>query len=494
MKSLLETAILWLGRRLVGCVYRLRVLHRTPLPEGGCLLLPNHVTWVDAILLQAVFPRPIRFLVFEEYYRSRLLAPILDLFGALPVSPSRAKESVRAAAEALQRGETVCLFPEGEISRSGNLLRLQRGFELIARKAGKPVVPVWLGGLWGSIFSYSEGRYFFKWPRQIPYPATIAFGAPIESNEATVSRVREALLSLGELCFQSQAFLGGHLGRAAISGLAKKTGAPAVVDGLDGVTMSRGTALRGSIVFWRTISAVLPASWIAALAGLPSEGGEAECVVLFTSGSAAAPKGVVLTHRNLLGNIHQFSAVLGLKPHDAVLCCLPIFHSFGSTVNLWYPMLGGLRMITYPSPLDPLKNAELIQAHKVRLLCSTPTFLRGYLRKVDPSQLRSLTLIVTGAEKLPTELALAFQRRFGKEVLQGYGLTETSPVASVNIPEFPYKPTAPPQPSNRLGSVGKLMPGMAGEIRDPESGRKLKSTDTGMLWLKGANIFAGYLD
>src|SRR5438874_4574017 len=116
-------------------------------------------------------------------------------------------------------------------------------------------------------------------------------------------------------------------------------------------------------------------------------------------------------------------------------------------------------------------------------------------RKAEPVQLQSVRLLVTGAEKLPDELAKAFAARFGKEVLQGYGLTETSPVASVNLPEpKPKRPGEIVQPSNRLGSVGKLLPGMAAEIHDPETDRKISLHDTGMLWVRGANIFEGYLD
>jgi acyl-[acyl-carrier-protein]-phospholipid O-acyltransferase/long-chain-fatty-acid--[acyl-carrier-protein] ligase len=590
MNSVLGTAIRWIGGLLVRALYRVRVQHDGPLPEGGHLLLPNHMTWVDAVLLQAAYPRPIRFLAFEEYFHLRFLTPLLHIFGALPVSPTRAKEAVRAAAEALRRGETVCLFPEGEISRLGSLLKLQRGFELIARESQVPVVPVWMDELWGSIFSFSEKRYFFKWPKHLRYPVTIAFGATIPAKEATVNLVRERMLDLGERCFQERDFLQGHLGRAAIAGLSQHPSAVALVDGLDGSVLSRGmllataltlaaelrkrapepriavvlppgkgatvanlavvlagkvpvnlnftagtaavtaairiaglrTALSAQafrarlpefpwpekvwfledelpqlklrIATWRILVSLLPAKLLALLGRVPEKGDRAEAVVLFTSGSVGEPKGVILTHRNLLGNIRQCSTVLGLPRHASVLSCLPFFHSFGCTVTMWYPMLSGLRMVTLPSPLDPAKNAELIDKHQIKLLCSTPTFLRGYLRNVEPAKLRSLELIITGAEKLPNDLALAFQKRFEKKVLQGYGLTETSPVVSVNIPEIQHKPGAATQPSSRLGSVGKLMPGMTAEIRDPESGERLSTMTTGMLWLKGVNIFGGYLN
>jgi acyl-[acyl-carrier-protein]-phospholipid O-acyltransferase / long-chain-fatty-acid--[acyl-carrier-protein] ligase len=129
------------------------------------------------------------------------------------------------------------------------------------------------------------------------------------------------------------------------------------------------------------------------------------------------------------------------------------------------------------------------------LLLATPTFLRAYLRKAQPEQLRTLWLIITGAEKLPLDLGKAFEERFGQHVFEGYGLTETSPVVSVNLPEpTPRKPGEEVQPSSRVGSVGKLAPGIAAEIREPETDRKLSLHDTGMLWLRGTNIFEGYLN
>jgi acyl-[acyl-carrier-protein]-phospholipid O-acyltransferase/long-chain-fatty-acid--[acyl-carrier-protein] ligase len=120
--------------------------------------------------------------------------------------------------------------------------------------------------------------------------------------------------------------------------------------------------------------------------------------------------------------------------------------------------------------------------------------LRLYLRKAEPEQLRSLRLIITGAEKLPLELAAHFEERFLKKVFEGYGLTETAPVVSVNLPDpEPKKPGEHVQPSSRLGSVGRLAPGIAAEIREPETGQKLSLFDSGMLWLRGVNIFEGYL-
>jgi acyl-[acyl-carrier-protein]-phospholipid O-acyltransferase/long-chain-fatty-acid--[acyl-carrier-protein] ligase len=253
--------------------------------------------------------------------------------------------------------------------------------------------------------------------------------------------------------------------------------------------------LKGAAVRWGVLAKVLPASVLAALLGLPRDGGDAEAALLFTSGSSGEPKGVILSHRNLLANVTQFSLRINLGPEDKVLGCLPLFHSFGCTVTLWWVLLDGIGMVTYPSPLEVPKLAALIEKHRVSLLLTTPTFLRGYLRKAKREQLDSLRLIVTGAEKLPPSLAVAFHEAFGKEVMEGYGLTETSPASNVNLPALP--PTGDERevmPSHRPGSVGQLLPGMAVRITDPLSGEPLALDQQGIIWFRGANVFPGYLN
>src|SRR5207237_926474 len=152
---------------------------------------------------------------------------------------------------------------------------------------------------------------------------------------------------------------------------------------------------------------------------LPRPGDHAEAILLFTSGSSGQPKGVALTHRNILANVSQFGVMLAAKKDDVMLASLPFFHSFGCTVTLWYPLIEGVRTASYPNPLEAGKIAGLVERHAVTIMLATPTFLRAYLRKAEPAQLRSLRLLITGAEKLPEELANAFAARFGKEVLQG---------------------------------------------------------------------------
>jgi len=196
--------------------YRVNRFGLENLPEGGCLLLPNHVTWVDAIVLQLACPRTIRFLIYEPIYRQKLLNPFFRSIGGIPISDRKAKEAVKAAAARIKAGEIVCVFPEGELSRTGVLLRLKRGYELIAREAETVVVPVWLDQLWGSIFSFYGGKYFKKIPKVLPYPVSVAFGKPIPADKADIGTVRQALLDLGEFCYQQRPILRGHLGEDVV--------------------------------------------------------------------------------------------------------------------------------------------------------------------------------------------------------------------------------------------------------------------------------------
>lgn len=253
--------------------------------------------------------------------------------------------------------------------------------------------------------------------------------------------------------------------------------------------------LKGKISVWWALSKLLPTSLLASVLGVPRKGGNKEALLLFTSGSSGEPKGVMLTHRNLVANVSQFGTRLNRKSTDSILGCLPLFHSFGCTVTLWYPIICGLNVVYYPSPLEIKKLAELVEKHKVTVMIATPTFLRGYLRGVNREQLASIDLCVTGAEKLPQAVAEAFESRFGKVVLEGYGLTETSPVSNVNLPEI----EAPADihltmPAGRAGSVGQLLPGLAVRITHVETGEPLPLHQSGIIWFKGPNVFTGYFN
>jgi len=252
--------------------------------------------------------------------------------------------------------------------------------------------------------------------------------------------------------------------------------------------------IKKKIVKWVLISKLLPTSMLVKLLKLDTRGGHDEAVLLFTSGSSGEPKGVPLSHRNLLANVCQFGRQLRLPSDAKLLGCLPLFHSFGITVTLWYPVIEGLDLVTFPSPLETKRLAELIEQHEVDLLLATPTFLRGYMRRIDPAQLKSLRLVVTGAEKLPESLARAFQDKFGVLPMEGYGLTETSPGTNVNLPLDDPQDGTPVIPSERFTSVGPRLPGIAVRITNPATDQTTSLDQSGIIWLKGANIFNGYLN
>ncbi len=252
--------------------------------------------------------------------------------------------------------------------------------------------------------------------------------------------------------------------------------------------------LKKKMVKWGIASKLLPASVLGLVLGLNKRRDQDEATLLFTSGSSGEPKGVALSHRNVLANVCQFASRLNVGENASILGCLPLFHSFGCTVTLWFPVIEGLDLVTYPSPLETKRLAELIALHQVDVLLSTPTFLRGYMKRIEPSQLASLKLVVTGAEKLPHSLATAFKEKFGIHPQEGYGLTETSPATNVNLPNLAPVAESISLLSSRDGTVGQLLPGIAVKITDPATGADIPINQQGIIWFKGPNVFSGYLN
>lgn len=211
----------------VRLLYRLRVLHADRIPaRGGVLLVSNHVSYLDSFVLYAACPRPVRFVIVSRYLRSKAISWFLRLFGAIPITPGQSREAIRITAECLKNGDVVCIFPEGQLTRTGMLNELKKGFELIARKADCPVQPVWMQGLWGSVFSFERGRYFHKWPRRIPWPVTVAFGKPLPAATAKIAWAREALLELSAESLTVHPDLETSLATALVRGLKRRPGTP----------------------------------------------------------------------------------------------------------------------------------------------------------------------------------------------------------------------------------------------------------------------------
>jgi acyl-[acyl-carrier-protein]-phospholipid O-acyltransferase/long-chain-fatty-acid--[acyl-carrier-protein] ligase len=584
-----------IGVTVVRFLYRVRTRGSENIPAtGGVVLIANHISYVDACVLQLACPRPIRYVGFRGLRQLRFFDWCFRLGGAIQISSRQPTEGIREAVRALKRGEVVCLFPEGQISRTGQLMEIKKGFEVIARRAGAPVIAAALDGLWGSVFSFADNKYIWKSPRLLPTPVFIQFGRLVPPEAVGAEWARRELLDLGCLAFHERPVLRRHLGRECVRTLAKQPhrllvidrtgerreitcaqllaaaaalsrrirstvpekrvgivlppGAGAFIANLavacagkvpvnlnftaGRATVEKSLAIGGirtvitadavrakvpnfpwpahtldlraeiaamggkrAILPWLLAAWVLPNQWIPALLGLPRVGDNDEAGLLFTSGSSGEPKGVVLTHRNLLANCDQISSLSILPKSCMLVGCLPVFHSFGFTVTLWYPLLRGCRVVTVPSPLDTRRIVDAIRDEQATVLLGAPTFVRPILKKAHPGELRSLDLVVTGAEKLPEDLYRRFLETYHIEIMQGYGLTETTPATNINQPHPPVATsTAEPQIGNKPGAVGRLMPGMTARIVQPETGADLPLTETGLILFKGDNVFNGYLD
>jgi acyl-[acyl-carrier-protein]-phospholipid O-acyltransferase/long-chain-fatty-acid--[acyl-carrier-protein] ligase len=216
--------------------------------------------------------------------------------------------------------------------------------------------------------------------------------------------------------------------------------------------------------------------------------------IIFSSGSTGEPKGVMLSHFNLAANIAQMEQILIFNRDERILGILPFFHSFGFAVTLCLPAVTGTGVVFYPNPLDARAIGMLVRDHRVTLLLATPTFLQIYTRAILPENFGSLKLVITGAEKLPENVASAFEKHFGIRPLEGYGSTECSPAVAVNVPNF--RAAGFCQIGNRPGKIGMPLPGMAVKIADAEnpwSEKIIPPGEPGMLLVRGPNIMRGYL-
>jgi acyl-[acyl-carrier-protein]-phospholipid O-acyltransferase/long-chain-fatty-acid--[acyl-carrier-protein] ligase len=213
--------------------------------------------------------------------------------------------------------------------------------------------------------------------------------------------------------------------------------------------------------------------------------------VIFSSGSTGDPKGVMLTHFNLMSNISQVCQVFMLDGRDKILGILPFFHSFGFMAALWLPAVQGVGVVYHANPLDAQVIGGLVEKYKATFLVATPTFLQAYMRRCSPESFGSLQYVLVGAEKLQERVALAFEDTFGIRPLEGYGCTECSPVVAVNGPDF--RAPGYRQVASKRGRIGHPLPGVSVKIVDLESGEPVGPGNPGMLLVKGPNVMQGYL-
>lgn len=574
---------------LANLFFRTRTFGIENVPKtGGALIVCNHVSYVDPPLLLAATERPIRFLMYRPIYEAAIIRPIAKLIQAIPIAPEDGpKEIIRALNEArtaILNGELVCIFAEGQLTRTGNLLAFGKGFEKIMKGITAPIIPVYLDQIWGSIFSFRDGKFFRKIPKEIPYPVTLRFGAPLPSDTKS-PEVRRRIQELGAEAFKFR--LKRHqLLHAGFLDVAKRKATKLAVSDSSGASLRYlpllSAALNLSTEIRRTSSAgavgiLLPPSVAAVVANLgvlfagkfpvnlnytaakeslrsaikqceitqiitsrafiekagiellpemtPVEdfsflrskkrkalylaiaclpvcilerlylnrtpSGDDIATVIFSSGSTGEPKGVVLTHSNISSNIESLYELFRLNRKDCVVGVLPFFHAFGFTGTVWLPLLGGISAVYHPNPLDAAAVGDLTERYHGSILLATPTFLLGYLRRCTKEQFQTLRYVIVGAEKLKSRLREAFQEKFGVTPLEGYGCTELSPVAMLNIPDVRDRHIR--QTGQKAGTVGHPVPGVAAQVVNPESFEPLAPDTPGLLLIKGGNVMAGYL-
>ena len=577
-------------RVLLTCLYRRRVVGLEHLPrESGCVVICNHVSWIDGILILWMLPRNVRFVVDGQNFHSRILkwlAGVFDTILMMP-GPKPIARALKSAREAAAGGDVVGLFPEGTLTRTGQLQAFRPGLQHILKGSDVPVVPLWLDGIWGSIFSFSGGKFFFKRPRQLRRTLTLYVGQPLPAS-APIHQHRQQVAELGARAtidnrhqlpvlprriVRAWRAAGRQLKAADSSGtevsgrqLLIRTLAlrrmlrrevlgddeqcvgvllpPSVAAVAVNVALSidrRVTAnlnytvsnqvlnhcigdvgirhvlssekflskfefeIDADVVLLESLkdkvttldkliafvqATLVPVRLLDRLLGTDRIGPDDLLTVIFTSGSTGMPKGVLLSQANVSHNVEAIERAVKLDSHDVVIGVLPFFHSFGYAVTLWAVSSLGPCGIYHYNPLDARQIGKLAERYRATLLLGTPTFLRSYLRRIEPSQFASLDCVVVGAEKLPIDLADSFEKRFGVRPVEGYGTTELSPLVSVNIP--PSRSAAKYQVDRVEGSVGRPLFGVAARIVSPETGAGAASDEDGLLWVTGPNVMRGY--
>ena len=583
--------VLWLVSHTA---YRVRIYGRENLPEtGGALLVANHVTWLDAAFILISSSRPIRMLAYADYVRGWGVEWLTKTMGVIPVKPSEGPKSIvrslALARQCIQDGELVCIFAEGALTRTGQLQPFQRGLMKIVEGTGAPVVPVYLDGLWGSIFSFFHGKYFWKLPLRWPYPVGILFGTPLRDPD-NVYEVRRAVQNLGveateykkdsemnlprmflRNCRKSMSrskvadsggqdltggqlllrtlivkrllernvlaadekfvgvllppSVGGVLVNAALPLMGRVpvnlnyTASSDTIDhciqetGIKHVLTSRlfvtkmKLKIDSQLVYLedfkdlptkvdKLVAAIqtyaVPVSILERLFGLTKIRADDLLTIIFTSGSTGEPKGVMLSYHNIRSNVDAIEQLFQLKATDVLLGVLPLFHSFGFTGTMWSVLALEPKGVYHFNPLDARVIGSLCEQHKTTIMMATPTFLRGYLKRCEKEQLQTVDLVVMGAEKMPVDLAQAFFDKFGVRPIEGYGTTELSPVAAVNVPD--HRSSEATQKGTKEGSVGRPLPGTNAKIVDPDSFEELGVDQPGLLLIKGPNVMQGYLN
>jgi acyl-[acyl-carrier-protein]-phospholipid O-acyltransferase/long-chain-fatty-acid--[acyl-carrier-protein] ligase len=567
-------------RFLLSLLYRVHVEGLEHFRQAGerVLVVANHTSFLDPLLLWAFLPEEITFAINTHIARSWWVKPTLRWVHTFPMDPLNPL-SVKALTHYLRQNRKAVVFPEGRITVTGSLMKIYDGSGLVADKAQATVLPIRIDGAQYTPFSRLKGVVRLRWfpritlnilpPRELRPPSEVQgqqrrhyaglllsdlmsemvfatgnfrrtlFAAlldarrvhgggrivfeDLERNPVTYNCLIAQILVLAarfQVCLEQDAIIGILLptsiaavtaffglqlagcipamlnfsaGAAALQSAYDCTAMPAIVTSRRFVAAANladdlaKLEHKTRIVYLEDLLQGLSTTekvgaWLGCLSAnywyRPSQSPDAPAVILFTSGSEGTPKGVALSHANLLTNREQLAARVDFGPQDILLNALPLFHSFGLTAGTLLPLLSGMRTFLYPSPLHYRIIPEIAYDINATILFGTNTFLAGYGKYAHPYDFYSLRYAFAGAEKLQPETRRLWAEKFGIRIMEGYGVTETSPALAVNTPMH-----------YRAGTVGRFLPGIRYRL-EPIPGIAVG----GRLWVRGPNVMLGYLD
>ena len=577
-----ETLVKALVRAVLKLLYRVEIhgAENMPAPGQGAVVVVNHVSYLDGLLLAVFLPGRPTFAVHTRIAQAWWMQPVLPFFDAFPIDTTNPL-AAKAMIKAVQAGRTLVVFPEGRMTVTGALMKVFAGPGMVADKAGAPIVPVRIDGAQYTRFSHLKGKVRLR--RFPKIRLTVLPPRRFDLSAAPSARKRRALAAerlydvmsgmmfatsdtdrtLFEALRDARAVHGGRaialedvkreplaydrliLGARLLGGRLKAITAPGEAVGVmlpnvnpalvtffalqaggripAMLNYTSGPAQIEAACNAARIKTVITARafveqarlepviarlegsgrrvvWLedlakeisgpAKLLGLIAyhlsrpfaaprsdpKAADAPAVILFTSGSEGAPKGVVLSHRNVLANCAQVAARIDFNPTDRVLNALPIFHSFGLTGATLLPLFNGVRTLLYPNPLHYGAIPAFAYDANATILFGSDTFLAGYARTAQAYDFYSLRYIFAGAEPVKPETRALFSEKFGLRILEGYGVTECAPVIAVNTPMH-----------FQAGSVGQILPGIDTRI-EPVEGIDVG----GRLFVHGPNVMAGY--
>ncbi|SFL43207.1 AMP-binding protein [Pelosinus propionicus] len=541
--------------------------------DGPTIVLPNHVSFLDAVFLYAYLPSTICYVINTDIAEKlRFYLQFINHIKIDPLNPYSLKKILGV----LKAGKPLVIFPEGRITRTGSLMKIYSGIGFIAFRTNAAIYPVIFSGLEYSKFSRIQDKVRSKWfPEVLMYAdevihlesggnksirlqkreigdkiRTILENTMFKAKEYTqveINLFNELLLAgkthgmnkmmaediSGKITYRKTIISSYVLASAFRTALAsdKRVGVllpnsighvvalfalfylnktPAILNfsagiqnnldcgetaGIKTILTSRTfvekanfqsyitqLAAKFTILYLEDLKTTLSSTDKASglfnyfLRKKASPIGNKE-IILFTSGSESKPKGVVLPHSSIRANLHQISCVIDYTHRDKMLNALPMFHSFGLTAGTLLPIMEGMEVFLYPSPLHYKMIPEIAYDRNVTILLGTPTFLMGYGKYAHNYDFYNVRFVLAGGEKLKDDVRNLWNEKFGIRIFEGYGTTEMSPVLSFNTPMF-----------NRRGTVGKFLPGIQWRLDAVEG-----IENGGNLFVKGPNAMKGYL-